>query len=514
MEPGDTGCSEGTRRCGGLSVYACTGGEYVAVQTCAEACENGTCVSACGGDPKSYLGCDFVALDLDNTSIEFNGSSAAAQPWAVTVSNPGTAPVTVEVRTVDDVLAGGPSTIEPGAVTVFRMPRADIDGTGISRNAFRIKTTGPVTAHQFNPENNVDVYSNDASLLLPERALGNHYRVLGWPTEVQAIPIFGPRPLRSFVAIATVGRASARVTLTAPARVAIAAGPGFDQLAAGETREVSLNAGEVLNLEPVDVDRADLTGMEITATVPIAVFAGSECADIPIGNVYCDHIEEQLTPVESWGDELVMGKFQPRGREPDLYRVMAAQDGTVVTTTPPQAGAASTTLNAGQFVEFLSTEDFVVHASGPVLGAQFMVGSGYPGPAEGCVRDDPNGDVSQCTILGDERCIGGSGLGDPASLLTVPSRQFRTDYIVLTPRAYFENYLTLIAPEGIQVMLDGAPVPLGNPIPGEPWWVSRVPVTEGAHNLSATQPFGVYAYGYECDVSYAYSGGQNLEGAR
>jgi hypothetical protein len=31
------------------------------------------------------------------------------------------------------------------------------------------------------------------------------------------------------------------------------------------------------------------------------------------------------------------------------------------------------------------------------------------------------------------------------------------------------------------------------------------------HNLTGSAPFGLTVYGYDCDVSYAYPGGLNLE---
>ena len=44
-------------------------------------------------------------------------------------------------------------------------------------------------------------------------------------------------------------------------------------------------------------------------------------------------------------------------------------------------------INAGQMIQFHSTESFHLLATAPVSVAQFMVGSDYPGPSGGCGAD-------------------------------------------------------------------------------------------------------------------------------
>ena len=38
----------------------------------------------------------------------------------------------------------------------------------------------------------------------------------------------------------------------------------------------------------------DYTGVYVTATKPVAVFGGHECAQVPVGTKFCDHIYEQV----------------------------------------------------------------------------------------------------------------------------------------------------------------------------------------------------------------------------
>jgi hypothetical protein len=516
------GCTVGGFRCVDDRVLACgeDGVTETAVETCTYGCVAGRCVEPCAGNEKSYLGCSFVAVDLDNSDqVVFGGVPAAGQQFSVSVSNPSSGPAEVMVVDAAGRMVAGPVVVAAGELVTLDLPRADADDTGLRAIGYRVISNTPVTAHQFNPRQNSGVYSNDASLLLPINALGTDYLVLGWPTEVQNIPLLGPRPLRSFVTMASSADGATQVTITAPAGTGVAAGPGFSALAAGETRTITLQTGDVLSMIPPDVDQADLSGMRIRADRPIAVFSGAECANVPRNVTYCDHLEEQQLPLDTWGTTYLVAKQAARGRERDLYRVISATAGTTVFTVPAQPGATSVTLNAGQVLQFESAEDFVLTATAPVTVAQFLTGSSSQIGSDPCLRDGVS-DFERCAIPSESSCnLGGSGenaqpsgIGDPALLMLVPQEQFRSDYTVLTPADYLEDWLTLIAPATASVTLDGAPLTVtGDALADSGLVVYRVPVEDGVHRVSATEPLGLYAYGYDCDVSYSYAGGLNLE---
>jgi hypothetical protein len=521
-EDSSSGCTPGGFRCADNRVLACgeDGVTETMVETCTYGCAAGRCIEPCAGNEKSYLGCGFVAVDLDNSDQSvFGGAPASEQQFSVSVSNPSPEPAEITVMDAAGRLVAGPVVVASGDLVTIDLPQANADDTGLRAIGYRVISNTPVTAHQFNPRQNSGVYSNDASLLLPINALGTDYLVLGWPTEVQNIPLIGPRPLRSFVTLASAADGATQVTITAPARTGVAAGPGFDALAAGETRTIALQTGEVLSMIPPDVDQADLSGMRIRSDRPIAVFAGAECANVPRNVPYCDHLEEQQLPVDTWGTTYLVAKQAARGRERDLYRVISATDGTTVFTVPAQPGAASVTLNAGQVLQFESADDFVLTATAPVTVAQFLTGSSSQIGSDPCLRDGAF-DFERCAIPSESTCaLGGageneqpSGIGDPALMMLVPQEQFRTDYTVLTPADYLEDWLTLIAPATATVTLDGVPLTVtGESIADSGLVVYRVPVADGVHRVNSTEPVGLYAYGYDCDVSYSYAGGLNLE---
>ena len=520
-------CDPGVQRCDGDNIVECAedGRSEFVVETCEVGCSRGVCIDPCAGDGKSYVGCGFFAVDLDNFGTTCTSDldcglgesciagicdpSAASQQFAVTVSNGAAEEVEVTVFNGSDSEVAT-QRIAVGQLATIPLPRLDVNDSSRSFNSYRIESTGPVTVHQFNPQNNSGVFSNDASLLLPATSLGTEYIVTGWPSQAE-----GAVALKGFVTIVAVAEGTTEINVTTP--IATLAGPGSQPpaMTAGGSMAFELERGEVLSFSS-NQNGADFTGMEIVSSNPVAVFAGSECANVPLDNQYCDHIEQQLFPVDTWDRDFVVAKFARRGTEPDVWRIMASVDGTVIRLNPSVPGVDGITLNRGEFTEFESTRNHYIAASHPVSVAQFMVGSSYPGSANGCDRNPIFGDSSGCAIPG--TCDSGSGIGDPAFLMNVPRGQFREDYIVLTPTGYEQDFLTIVAPEGASVTIDGAAVPGGGSetlsVESTLYRVYRAPVAPGVHRVEADVPVGLYAYGYDCDVSYAYPGGLNLDTLR
>ena len=507
-------CDPGALSCRGNDVVACNadGATQTALESCAGICVAGQCQDAdpCTFTDKEYLGCDFWATYLDN--------EARGLGFAVSVSNPGRSSVNVTVTqgSAAPIFEG---TVAAGDLTLINLGAvSQIDGTGISNAAYRVQADGPVTVHQFNPPNNLGAgYSNDASLLLPANALGTQYRVMAYYSG-DDLAVFARLSARWYVTIVASAPGTTEVTVTSPA--GIRAGSGVPAIAPGGTQTLTLTQGQVVNLmadrnngdDPDADDPADLTGMLINATQPVAVFSGSEASYIPDDTGAADHLEQQLYPVSTWGTELVLTKFARRGTEDDVYRVMAANAGTTLRTTPVIPGVDGRTLReAGDAVEFNYNGDFVVSADAPISVGQFMVGSFYPGLSGNCSRSVTSG----CAIPTSNECPLGDGtfkrIGDPAFLLPSAASQFRADYTFYVPEGYIQNYIGIALPTGASLILDDATVTATrDPIPGTSWEVVRLPITPGTHSLVAGQPAGLSVYGYGCDVSYAYPGGLDL----
>ena len=109
---------------------------------------------------------------------------------------------------------------------------------------------------------------------------------------------------------------------------------------------------------------------------------------------------------------------------------------------------------------------------------------------------------------------GAECVGDPAMMLIPPSEQFRKDYLFLTPGSYVSNYATIVMKTGEAPVLDGSAVTDIKEIEGTDFSYAIVNLGSAFKNHTLTcseNPCGLFVYGWEIDVSYAYPGGLNFE---
>ncbi len=487
-------CLPGAKTCLGFgAVQKCRpdGSGSDVIEECEKggSCKEGQCLSACAVDIKAqtYRGCEYYAVDLDNTE------GGEHEPVALVVSVPsvlGNADVFITDTTTGNPLSASELqaltlTVPSGGLGVFLLPPdRDVDGSGVSTRSFHVQTSVPATVHQFNPLNGENVYTNDASLLLPTHSAGRRYFVMSWPMRSDA-----SFTLRGYVTIVATEPGQTLVTVTP--RSDVIGGPGVEPITKGQTVSFFLSQGQVLNLETDGAEGADLTGSYVEASAKIVVFGGHECANVPLGITACDHLEQQLLPVAAWGSQYVADGFKPRGAgDFDMWRVMAGRADVTIETNPPVPGYGKFKLQAGQFVTFPSSDHFELKATGPILVGHFMIGSSYPGFVATCDK---------------------SGIGDPSLTLAVPRQQYLTEYTVLAPPGYTANYLNVVAKAGTEVLVDGQAitVPFAQ-VGGSEYGVAQVPVSDGVHSVTSDSKFGLTSYGYDCDVSYAYPGGLKL----
>ena len=191
-----------------------------------------------------------------------------------------------------------------------------------------------------------------------------------------------------------------------------------------------------------------------------------------------------MVPVPSWGRHYIVSAFSPRSiGDVQVVRILASEDGTEVSTIPPQPGAQEVALQRGGFIDLVSGESFEVRATAPVLVGQFMVGATHPGAGN---------------------------MGDPAFTLAVSIEQWRQDYIFLTPQSFEFDHINIVATTGTEVFLDGRGLQGWEPVGDGTYSELRRSVADGPHTMTSTSPFSVTVYGYGRHVSYAYPGGLNL----
>ena len=454
-----------------------------------ESCLAGACITECDLARRnaSYIGCEYFAVHLDNVDATGSTPAASAQPMTLVASNGASLATTFTVYQPNGAVLASCKDVPVPAKGIGKCDVKDLTrNSGVSAKAYRLVSERPVTVYQFNPLNNVNVYSNDASLLLPSHVAAQQYYAMSWAQIAAASP-----PGQVVVVAVTDGATSLKFTSTAPTT----AGTGFAAMTAGELRTVTLNKGDVFSVETNAAD-ADLTGSFIDADKPVQVFGAHRCANVPSGAGYanyCDHLEEQLFPVATWGKGFVSARTADRPNSgtdvPDFFRVIASAEGTTLTTNPVVPGFPMT-LGKGKFATFSSAQDFELTASAPVSIAQFLPGSTYQNPNAATVH-----------------------VGDPSMMLVPPSEQFRTSYVVLTPSSYTANFINVVQPAGAEATIDDAPVlPTScKPVGSGAFQACRVAVGEGTHRIAAKRAVGVILYGYASDVSYGYVGGLDLK---
>jgi hypothetical protein len=483
-----------------------------------EVCSNGECKPGCvaADEQPSNVGCEFWPVDLDNEYSQFN--DAAGAPWGVVLSNASQAPAMVTVER-NDAPPGMPPqtaivstfTIPAGTLKELILPTREVDGsvmgkdegpgTFLSSNAYRITSSVPLIAYQFNTMK--QSFSNDASLLLPRNALGSIYRVIGWPTTNPIAPIPTPGiPDHSFVAIVGVAP-STSVTVTLGGD--IVGGGGIMPTKKGGTVKATLGPFDVLNLESDGIP-GDLTGTIVESSSPVGVFTGGERGIAPYDtpnlpkppmydpSMLCctDHLEEQLLPITSAGKKYVVARSPVRSKgwtEPDILRFMGLAQTTTIQTSLPSPDNVFT-LKPGEMRETWTTTDFTATGTAPFAVAQILVSEFYT----------YNWDVG----------------GDPSLTIFPPVDQYRADYLFLVPTSWVKNYVALAIQQGGTVTIDGKPLPTcemasAGMIDGVSWDAYRCLVGEGVHRIQGNKPFGLVEDGYGPVGSYAFVGGADVK---
>lgn len=557
-------CTPDSPFCVGDEVWTCnadgTGGDFD--HACDEGlvCSGGECKTPCdrAEDLPSNVGCHFWSVDLDNESYEstlgggLGSNDAAAQQYAVAIANNNDNPVTVRVyrnnarvgETIDESLVFE-RIVNPHSLEQLDLPAREVDGTMgqngsynrdnpahtfVSPHAYRIETSDPVVAYQFNPI--IQQFSNDASILIPRQALGEHYYVLGWPTTNPCGFVEGSMLYQDSIpdrtSITVIGTQDNTQVTVVPTHAILGSsgdsGLVIPATAAGETLSFTINRYDVVNLQsdqPVVSDifgcldatdrDGDFTGTLVTSTKNVAVFSsnergsgvgGAEVADPPHwagdpdpSGCCTDHLEQQMFPTVALGQEFAISRSPIRSTmagyaEPDIYRILATEGGTNVFTSLP-APNDRFTLAAGEFVSFPADRGFSVSSDQAIMFGQYLVSQGrVPG-----------------------------GIGDPTFVVFPAAEQHRDSYVFLVPTTFEDNYMVLAMQVGSTINVDGGPLgefagceraPIGT-IVGIDYEQVTCPMNEGVHTVGSDKPFGLTVYGYYNVGSYGYPGGSDVK---
>ncbi|MFW5689362.1 MAG: IgGFc-binding protein [Spirochaetota bacterium] len=302
--------------------------------------------------------------------------------------------------------------------------------------AYRIRSDVPIKVVQANPAQWPLVSESEAaagsatmdwSPLLAVRAIGRHYVVATRPSEATVTRATGELRRREGGFLAIVGVAPrTRVEVRLPTRTA--PGPTEEAHEAGDTVTRELASGDVWLLvsghadgpadcPPVesapipgqllcDLGDLDLTGTEVIASEPVAAFAGHACANVPFQHATCDHLEQQLLPVEQLGTSYALVAHGPPGsRNLGLVRVVSPMDGNEITV-----GDERILLGRGEWIERRWSGVLEIRSEHPSLVMQFAPSANFHG----------------------------APVGDPSMFQPIPRDRWQTRYDLVVPHIVVE----------------------------------------------------------------------------
>jgi hypothetical protein len=436
----------------------------------------------------SSMGCEFFAVELENFGQGGSYAIVAANVQTDTMAD-------VVVETYDGAVwtpVVPAEQIAPMDAFVFVVGGTEIAGSGIATSAYRVTSSVPIAAYQFNSYS--AIATSDASLLLPVSAWDTLHRVASLE-RVDNDPFVWTS---YFAVIAAQPDTSLEIVATDD----WLAGMGVPAALDGETVMLDLDEADVAQIAMSTDGPRDPTGTRIdSGDVPVAVFGGTSCSIILDQETFgaCDHLEEQLPGVRLWGQSFVAARAPVRSMsanaEASLWQVVASEDATTVTFAADAAvigiPAGPVMLDAGEQVRFLvrgpaeQPGDFSVEADHPILLVNY-------------------------TLSGDELFdeFGNGSPGDPAMILLPPVEQYLPRYVVLVPAGWDQDVLTIVRPNGAGVTVDG--VPVGDEVfyaVGATHEVGRVVVADGLHRIEAGVGVAITVAGYRSDDSYGYAGG-------
>ncbi|MBW2278485.1 MAG: IgGFc-binding protein, partial [Deltaproteobacteria bacterium] len=182
---------------------------------------------------KSYIGCEYWGVDMDNYT--------ATLPYGIVVSNMESSTVHVDVEQRDSL---GWNVVESADIPsetaeVFLLGNTTTNGSfHLPYKAFRVTSDAPVVAYQFNPYSGLtsddsDICTNDGTLLIPRSALDLHYYALVYPPNVSEAMI---------VIAGTEDDTTVQVTASAN----INAGTSVPAISAGSTETFVIQAADVI----------------------------------------------------------------------------------------------------------------------------------------------------------------------------------------------------------------------------------------------------------------------------
>ena len=425
-----------------------------------------SCALRVQATPMTTEGTEFYLTFMTNlnhrensTSLELKLLFSARETGTVTVSNPQTGwqtTLTVAAHTISEC----PIPLQQGYA---------VGNERVEKKGLRVTSTTPISLYA---SNYADA-SNDATNILPVTALSGYYIMQTYESVTRYVDYADPSNsatyAKEFIIVATDNNTN--VTIIPHAKTM-----------GGKTKNrpfsVRLNKGEVYQVLSED-DNSDFSGTVIQASVPVAVFAGHQCASIAADEDWCDHIVEQSVPTSMWGKRFAVTKTMGQYRNRVLVTAQNAN------TSVALNGMHRTTLGALETYEFEMPNDMTscfIETSEPASCYLYT---------EGGRKNNK--------------------VGDPSSVYISPVEQFvnNVTFATLKTERAEHNYVNIVLPTDTKsaVRLDGNDISArfslleGN----SSLSYARIEIPHGIHTLTTPENgFSAYVYGLGDGESYAY----------
>jgi IgGFc binding protein len=406
-------CSGAAVCVGGGAVHACRAGLIAELlddcsgkgQVCSLArCTSNDCEMA-EKNTNSLVGCLFYTVKAENVDAD------QSAPTSFLVTNPGGDPAAVEIqRPVPAATGGAPQWPTETSLQVATgqsgrlVPDSDDRvPTGIGTTPFaavRISSDRPVTVVEIESDDSgQDATSTGGTMVLPLQSLGVDYRVVTYPqAATQAIAAM-PGSRGGAGRVLVVGTQMGTLIHFMPfGPVTAMPTVGFNGLAPGDDYQITLDEGDVFQIYS-GAENEDLTGAEVSAGAPIAVFSGNIATTYGsevTGINSPDMAHEQMPPLATWSQTYVAASLTPQvsigctsffgSTGASIWRVLASADHTMITFDGPGAetlqllpsvGLAEPLvqplmLAAGEAASLVGAGSFTVTATSPILVTQGM----------------------------------------------------------------------------------------------------------------------------------------------
>lgn len=226
----------------------------------------------------------------------------------------------------------------------------------------------------------------------------------------------------------------------------------------------------------------DLTGTRVVSQQPLAVFSGHTCTSIL--SKYCNHVYEQLLPVNKWGSTYIVPPF-PMQTQYDAVYVTASRQTTIIVT----AGQLqySVKLSAGRTRSMTTTQHnpLSLQANYGIQVIMFFSG----------VKKT----VNRVTKYYD------------AFMLSALSTDKYCSHYSLKVLKDFENKALVVAPKNAvpKMKLDNKPLPRNTNwkhFPGTNYVWTEIDSNRGKVLSSSSVPFALYSVGYSNRNGYGSAG--------